>query len=196
MQIKLMPLKALRPYRKNPRKISQNAIDAVANSITNHGFNQPIVVNQNNVICVGHARFKAAQKLKLKEVPVFKKKMTAAQFKAYNLADNKSQEFAEWDFPAVGELLKDLEKAEYDLNETLFNNKEIEHLLYGAQEDIDVESGHNESEKESKKDSNSITFHFESKENHALFLDLLNKAIEHTKQDSAAAALIQILQDL
>jgi len=57
------------PYENNPR-INSGAVDVVARSIQEYGFKQPIVVDKDNVIIVGHTRWKAALKLALKEVPV------------------------------------------------------------------------------------------------------------------------------
>ena len=93
MEVQNISVEELAPYDKNPR-INEAAIDKVAVSIEAHGFNQPLVVDQNNRICVGHSRFYAAKRLDLDIVPVYKKEMTDAQFIAYNLADNKTNEYS------------------------------------------------------------------------------------------------------
>ena len=62
MQVKLCGINDLRPYEHNPR-INDAAVDAVATSIKEFGFRQPIVVDEQNVIIVGHTRWKAAKKL-------------------------------------------------------------------------------------------------------------------------------------
>lgn len=86
------------PYDNNPR-INEGAVDYVANSIEQFGFQQPIVVDSNGVIIVGHTRYKAGQRLGLETVPVLvARNLTSEQAKAYRLADNKTGEFAEWDF--------------------------------------------------------------------------------------------------
>ena len=80
----------VKPYEHNPR-INDHAVDAVARSIQEFGFRQPIVVDEDGVIIVGHTRFKAAQKLGLETVPVHVAKgLTPAQVKAYRLADNRT----------------------------------------------------------------------------------------------------------
>ena len=95
MKIELRKLSDIKPYENNPR-LNDAAIDAVARSIQEFGFRQPIVVDKKGVIIVGHTRFKAAQKLGLKTVPVHVAKgLTPAQVKAYRLADNKTAELAE-----------------------------------------------------------------------------------------------------
>ena len=97
MNIELKPLAEIRPYEKNPR-INDAAVDAVARSIGEFGFRQPIVVDADGVIVVGHTRWKAAQRLGLAKVPVHvARDLTAEQRKAYRIADNKTADIATWD---------------------------------------------------------------------------------------------------
>lgn len=100
-----MKLTEIKPYDKNPRD-NDGAVDAVAASIQEFGFKQPIVVDKDGVIIVGHTRYKAAQKLKLDTVPVLvAKDLTEEQVKAYRLADNKTAELAGWNFGLLNEEL-------------------------------------------------------------------------------------------
>ena len=69
MLIEERPLASIRPYDNNPR-INDPGVDAVAASIKEFGFRQPIVVDEAGVIIVGHTRYKAAQQLGLETVPV------------------------------------------------------------------------------------------------------------------------------
>ena len=88
MKVQLRPITTIRPYDRNPRRNDQ-AVDAVAASIREFGFRQPIVVDEEGVIIVGHTRYKAALKLGLDKVPVHVATgLTPAQIKAYRLADN------------------------------------------------------------------------------------------------------------
>ena len=115
MQIINKQIKELIPYQNNPRR-NDKAVDAVAASIKQFGFKQPIVIDKDNVIVCGHTRYKAAQKLRLKEVPcIMADDLTDDQIKAFRLVDNKTAELAEWDFP-----LLDLELADIDLNMSEF----------------------------------------------------------------------------
>ena len=108
MQVIERKLKELKPYEKNPRK-NDGAVGAVANSIREFGFKNPIVIDGNNVIICGHTRYKAAKKLGLDSVPcVVASDLTEEQIKAYRLADNKVSELAEWDFDLLGDELKDI----------------------------------------------------------------------------------------
>lgn len=119
----------LTPYEKNPRQ-NNEAIETVKTSILKHGFNQPIVTNHDGVICVGHTRWEAAKALGLKTVPVYKKKMTEAEFIAYNLADNKSHEYSKWDTDLLSDLMKEIDDLDSDmLKATGFSDEEIEGLL-------------------------------------------------------------------
>ena len=69
MHVEMRPIESIRPYENNPR-INDAAVDAVAASIREFGWRQPIVVDEQDVIIVGHTRYKAALKLGLTEVPV------------------------------------------------------------------------------------------------------------------------------
>ena len=83
----------IHPYENNPRRISDEAVEKVADSIREFGFQQPIVVDSAHVIIVGHTRLKAAKKLGLETVPVVvADNLTEEQAKAYRLADNKTGE--------------------------------------------------------------------------------------------------------
>lgn len=86
------------PYKNNPRK-NDGAVDAVAASIRDFGFKQPIVIDTDNVVICGDTRLKAAKKNGLEEVPcIMASDLTPEQVKAYRLADNKVGELAEWDW--------------------------------------------------------------------------------------------------
>ena len=101
-------LKDIKPYEKNPRK-NDNAVEYVANSIKEFGFQQPIVIDKNNVIVCGHTRYKASKKLGLEKVPcVVADDLTDEQIKAYRLADNKVSEKSEWDFDLLQDELSEI----------------------------------------------------------------------------------------
>ena len=85
------------PYENNPRR-NEKAVDKVANSIREFGFQQPIIIDEHNVIICGHTRHKAAKKLGMDKVPwIVANGLTDEEIRAYRLADNKVAEFAEWD---------------------------------------------------------------------------------------------------
>jgi hypothetical protein len=97
MKIDLVPIGRVVPYEGNPRDIPQSAIDAVKQSITDFGWRQPIVVDKDYSVIVGHTRLLAAKALQFTEVPIHVAvDMSEAQVRAYRLADNKSGEFSLW----------------------------------------------------------------------------------------------------
>lgn len=106
MKVQEIAITKIKPYEKNPRR-NDAAVDAVAASIREFGWKQPIVVDPSTMeIIAGHTRYKAAKKLGLSVVPcVMADDLTAAQIKAYRLADNKTAELADWDFDLLGKEL-------------------------------------------------------------------------------------------
>lgn len=123
MEIIIKGLDEIRPYENNPR-VNDGAVGAVAESIREFGFQQPIVVDRGGVIIAGHTRYKAAQKLGMTEVPVVvADNLTDEQVRAYRLADNKTGELAEWDFSALEEELAGI--GELDMSLFGFEPKEM-----------------------------------------------------------------------
>ncbi len=120
--IVMMPIRDIHPYPNNPR-VNSEAVDKVAASLKAFGWRQPIVVDSDNVIIVGHTRLQAAKRLRMKEVPVLvADDLSEEQVRAYRLADNKTAEFAEWDMDKLGDELAaildiDMEEFGFDLSE-------------------------------------------------------------------------------
>lgn len=109
-----MKISLIKPYEKNAKKHPKKQVQQVANSIKEFGFNQPLVVDKNNVLIVGHGRLEAAKLLGLEEVPTITVDLTKEQADAYRLADNKLNE-SEWDMKLVIEELKGLSAPILDL---------------------------------------------------------------------------------
>lgn len=117
MKIEMWKIGKVKPYEKNPRKCKSSAVDTIAKSIKEFGFQQPLVVDKDGVLIVGHARLRASKKLGLKEVPVVvADNLDEEQVKKYRILDNKTNEISEWDF----DLLKQ-EIEEFNLDFTDFN---------------------------------------------------------------------------
>ena len=128
MEIEEININEIIPYEKNPRK-NDNAIDIVATSIKEYGIKQPIVIDKNNIIVVGHTRYKACKKLGIDKIPVLRAKdLSDAQIKGYRIMDNKSNEFAEWDMDLLNQEILELKDADFDLEltgfEDIFENKD------------------------------------------------------------------------
>jgi DNA modification methylase len=129
MQTQMRPLDSIQPYENNPRA-NDAAIEAVARSILEFGFRQPIVVDDQGQIIVGHTRYKAAVKLGLSEVPVHVATgLTLAQIKAYRIADNQTAALSTWDHDKLAAELLDLQKLEFDLDLTGFSAEDLARLV-------------------------------------------------------------------
>lgn len=137
MKVELWLIAKVKPYENNPR-VNDGAVDAVATSIREFGFRQPIVVDTEGVIICGHTRYKAAQKLGLEKVPVHvAKDLTPEQIKAYRIADNKSAELADWNYDLLPIELAELQEMDFDLDLLGFDDKELAKLLNpGVQEGL------------------------------------------------------------
>lgn len=133
MQIYDKPLGWLTPYENNPRN-NDEAVEPVANSISEFGFKVPIVATSDGEIINGHTRWKAAKKLKLKTVPVIiADDLTEEQVRAFRLADNKVAEIAQWDIEL---LLSEIENIG-NVDMALFGFTDSDYTL----DDFDDEDG-------------------------------------------------------
>jgi len=129
MKIELRNIDDIQPYENNPR-VNDQAVNAVATSMKEFGFRQPIVVDENGMIIVGHTRWKAARKLSLAKVPVHvAADLTDEQVRAYRIADNQTASIAEWDMDLLSIELKDLQLNEYDLDLLGFDSDDLAKML-------------------------------------------------------------------
>jgi DNA modification methylase len=136
MLVEMRSLSSIRPYENNPRH-NDEAVDAVAASILEFGFRQPIVVDEQGVIIVGHTRYKAAIKLKLAEVPVHVAVgLSPEQARAYRIADNQTATIANWDEDKLPLELMALQAAGFNLELTGFSADEILGLLASSTEGL------------------------------------------------------------
>ena len=127
MKVAYMAPGELIPYENNPRN-NEKAVDAVANSIAEFGFKNPIIVDRKKVIVSGHTRRLAALKLGLDQVPVvYADDLTEAQIKAFRLADNRVAEMASWD----DDLLKEeMAKAvDFEFGDYGFDQKDLDKIV-------------------------------------------------------------------
>lgn len=136
MKVVMIAIQNIKGYQNNPRN-NDEAIDAVAKSIKEFGFKVPIVVTKDYVVIAGHTRLKAAQKLKMLEVPcIIAADLNEEQIKAFRLADNKTAELATWDLTKLEEELSNIE-----MDMLQFGFEELESLLpdNAVDDDFDVE---------------------------------------------------------
>lgn len=119
-------INSLKPYKKNAR-FNENAIAKVAESIKMFGFKNPCVIDKNDVLIVGHTRWASAKQLGLEKVPcIIADDLTPKQVKAFRLVDNRTSEFASWNYDL---LQSELETLDIDLSDFEFPDLTYEDTL-------------------------------------------------------------------
>ncbi len=132
MQVSLWPIERVKPYENNPRVV-EKAVEPVARSIQEFGWRQPLVVDEEGVLIVGHVRLLAARKLGLKEVPVHVATgLSPERVRAYRLADNKTGELAKWDMDILPIELNELREGGFDMGVLAFDDEELAKLINAA----------------------------------------------------------------
>lgn len=136
MDVISMAISDIKPYPNNPRK-NDDAVTATANSIKEFGWQQPIIVDKDNIIIAGHTRYKAAKQLNMDKVPVVvAKNLSKEQVKAYRLADNKTGEIADWDSEFLEDELANI--IDFDMEdfgfEQIKNNVNIDDIFFDDEE--------------------------------------------------------------
>lgn len=122
MEVKYVSPDQLIPYAKNAKQHPPEQVERIANSIRRFGWQQPIVVDRDNVVIIGHGRLFAAKELMLDSVPVvYADNLTEDEVNALRLADNKTNESA-WDFSALEEELAALDIAGIDMTQFGFDD--------------------------------------------------------------------------
>lgn len=136
MQIEDWALDRIHPYPNNPR-VLRNAAEKVADSIREFGWRQPIVVDEDGIIIIGHARLAAAQLLKLSVAPVHVAKgLPADKVRALRLADNKTSEFADWDKHKLSDELAAIMASAGTVTATGFSQAEFDAIAMQAEADL------------------------------------------------------------
>lgn len=126
MKIVKKPISDVKPYWRNPRN-NDKAIAAVKQSIQQYGFNNPILIDSENVIIAGHSRYKALLELGYKEIPVIVLDLTPDKAKEFRIADNKTSEMATWDMEMLIPELREI--VNIDEMEIFFDDIDLEKLL-------------------------------------------------------------------
>lgn len=131
MNIVTLPMTEIKPYKNNPRN-NLPAVDAVAESIKQNGYRARIIVDENHIIIAGHTRYLALKKLGYTEAEVqMETDMTEEQKKKYRLLDNKTNEYAEWDFDKLKKEVENLDFGGFDFG---FDMSSLDRLKYQAEE--------------------------------------------------------------
>jgi len=128
MEIQEINIDEIKPYKNNPREIPMESVQKVMNSIKEFGNNQPIVVDGDNVIVVGHTRWKALKQLGKTKAFVIKREFSKNDAMAYRIMDNRSGEESKWENKLLAQELNMLKDENFDLDLTGFNLTELENL--------------------------------------------------------------------
>ena len=140
MNIRNMFVKDLIPYERNTKKHDKTQINNVAESIKQYGFVQPIVIDKDNVVVIGHCRLLAAKQLKMKEVPcVCVEDLTEEQVKALRIVDNKSNE-SEWDFDFLADELAELDLGDFDFDFGIEDEEEETEIVEDEAPEVDEDA--------------------------------------------------------
>lgn len=130
LRVEYVPIASLRPFDGNPRKISERGLEKLQRSIEEFGFVNPVLAQAGTrMVIAGHQRLKAAEAAGLDKVPVVFLDLDDVTAKAYNIADNRLQDEAEWDFGSLADLLAELDNGAVDLALTGFDPDEIERMM-------------------------------------------------------------------
>jgi len=148
---------------ENPRNSKIHPDEQIAKlmkSITEFGFNIPILIDKKNMIIAGHARFLAAKALHIDSIPAIRiENLTEDQIRAYTIADNKLTELGEWDYTKLSEELEYLNSVDIDAMAMGFDYEDFEMLNDSFQNNDDILS-EGSREKSTSKNKKSIVFSY------------------------------------
>ena len=140
MKVANRNLAELTPYAGNAKKHDSTQIANVAESIRQFGFVQPIVIDRDGVIVIGHCRALAAKKLGMKEVPcVCVDDLTPEQVNALRIVDNKSNE-SPWDFDILPDELADIDLSDFDFDFGIEDEKEETEIVEDEAPEVDEDA--------------------------------------------------------
>lgn len=134
---KQMHIDEVFPYWRNPREITADAVEKVRASIEEFGYLQPIVVDEDNVIIIGHTRYQALRKMDQESVEVVvADHLKPARVKELRILDNRTHETGRWDYDRLDEELRAIDEKNGLITE-LF--PEVEYVEDGEQTFEDFE---------------------------------------------------------
>jgi len=188
MNIQEIEISKIIPYVNNPRK-NLNA-DKVASSIKEFGWQQPIVVDKDYVIIVGHTRYEAAKKLGLDKVPITIANITPTQAKAYRIADNRLNQDSSWDTKLLNLEFNDLIGENFNLDTLGFTTDELDNLFLKDDKDADSMLNPEDFPDEEISDVQMVQLFF-NKENNEKFREAIDKIYKKHNIDNISDAVLK-----
>jgi hypothetical protein len=141
LKIEYIPVSKLKPYEKNARKHEKASIEAIANSIQQFGFDDPVGIWGENFIVEGHGRVQAAKKLGMKEVPCIRlDHLNDEQRRAYAIAHNKTAEVSDWDYELLDLEINDLPDFDFEDFGFEIRDAELDHERNAERTQAQVEN--------------------------------------------------------
>ena len=146
-EIVMRPVNTIKPYVRNPRR-NDKTVNLLVKIIPKVGFNVPLVIDENGIIVKGHARFTAALRLGMTELPCIITHADEEAIKADRIADNKISEFSEW---VNDELMHEIDMLDFDFDFTELGFPSVSFDDIPAIEEFEVVEEHEMTEEERQK---------------------------------------------
>lgn len=129
-RLQMVDVNTLKIVEGNSRKHSKKQLQELVNSFKKHGYIFPVIKTEDNRIICGEARYLAAKKLKMTEIPAISlKNVTDEQLKAFRILDDKMAEGAEWDFLILNSELEEILKMDYSIEDLGFSSVEYDNII-------------------------------------------------------------------
>ena len=191
MKLEEVDINSIKPYKNNPREISNDSVQKVMKSIKEFGNNQPIVVDQDNIIVVGHTRWKALKQLGKKKAYIVKKDFTKNNAIAYRIMDNRSGEESKWANKLLTKELEILKNEDFNLDLTGFESIEIDNFL--LKDDLIIDTNIENAEYGGAINDIKMIQLFYNPENETKFRTCVEKISKKYKIDNISDAVLEAL---
>lgn len=197
-------------YDNNAKIHNSEQVQAIARSISEFGFTNPILIDEAGEIIAGHGRLMAARLAGMDKVPcIVLEAMSEDQKKIYRIADNKIHEMGGWDLDKLSIEIRSLNLDAIDLQEICFDMKELDSLLNDDSDDIDSscdgENDNNDSDCDdtdeasdtstgSDEKSYSFTFVVDNENDKQIISNAISKVMMENYFDTTSEALLEIIR--
>lgn len=129
LQIETVLISDLLPDPGNVRRHGEKNLAAVKASLKKFGQQTPIVINHENIILAGNARYEAAKALGWETIAVVRSDLTGTEAAAFAIADNRTGELAEWNETGLAETLRALQSEDFDIENIGYRDEDLQNLL-------------------------------------------------------------------